>query len=133
MAKVVVILVVAVVALAASSADAVTRSSAVTKLCNGHTYGGIDANTFPAVAQLRAINLPPRTDRYAPPCLVAESVAGIVQSRWRQLPRRVWARGARWNGGIWRVTYQFHKTRDGGYMKMSAQKGAQRITANLLS
>jgi hypothetical protein len=62
----------------------------------------------------------------------AVTAAGIIQSRWRQLPRIVWARGARWNGGVWRVTYRFQKNRDGGYMKMSARQGAQLITANLL-
>jgi hypothetical protein len=127
MAKFVVILVLAAVALTASPASAVTKS------CNAHTYLGIDPNAFPAVANLRVFNLPPRTDGYAPPCLVAESVAGIVQDRWRQAPRVVWARGARWNGGRWHVTYRFQKTRDGGYMKMTARKGVQRITADLLS
>jgi hypothetical protein len=127
MAKFVGILALAAAALNASPAYAVTKS------CDGHSYGGIDPNAFPNVQHLRVIDLPPKTDGYAPPCLVAESVAGLVQYKWRQSPKVVWARGARWNGGLWHVTYQFQKTRDGGYMKMTARKDEQRITADLMS
>ena len=41
--------------------------------------------------------------------------------------------GARWDAGVWHLSYRFQKTRDGGYMKMTASQGARQITANLYS
>ena len=105
MAKFVVILALAAIALTASPAHAVTKVCMAVQL-----YFLISPNTFPKCRTPPAVNLPPRgIDGYAPPCLVAEDVAGIVQARWRHLPRVVWAKGARWNGGHWRVTYCFKK------------------------
>jgi hypothetical protein len=107
--------------------------------CNGHTYQAIDKYGFPAIQRLRAINLPLLTDGYAPRCLVAESVAGLVQDRWsvtHRLSSRVHPRGARWDGGIWRLTYQlrhFPPPDRNPYQYMTARHGTQLITADLTS
>jgi len=107
--------------------------------CNGLTYNLIDENGFPGIQHLRAINLPRLTDGYAPRCLVAESVAGLVQDRWSATHRfasRVHPMGARWDGGSWRLTYQlrhFPPPDSNPYQYMKARHGTQLITAYLTS
>jgi hypothetical protein len=134
MRKFLIVLPLAAALLAPSAAGAQTTK------CNGHTYFGIDPSAFPAIQQLRAINLPRLTDGYAPRCLVAESVAGLVQTRWRatrgHLPRLVHPRGARWDGGIWRISYQQRlgpAPDRNPYEYMTARRGRQLITAHLTS
>lgn len=86
--------------------------------------------------KLKAINLPVKTDGYAPRCLVAETIAGLVQDGFKKkgkLPQRVHPRGARWDGGVWTVSYKFQKTQDGGYQLMNARRGKQQVTAHLTS
>jgi hypothetical protein len=64
-------------------------------------------NTFPTVSRLRAVDLPRLTDGYAPRCLVAESIAGRIQTsfdRRGRLPRTLHIYGARWDGGRWRLS-----------------------------
>src|SRR5262245_29345486 len=107
-----------------------TAANAQTTICSGERYLLID-DGFPGVRALRAIDLPVLTDGYAPRCLVAEAVAGLVQDgvqRKQRLPAVVHPRGARWDGGLWSVRYRFQKTRDGGYQVMTARRGRQQIT-----
>jgi hypothetical protein len=95
------------VAAALLAAPATASAKAHVVRCDGHTYGLLDPSAFPGIGKLRAIGLPRRTDGYAPPCLVAEAVAAKVQVKWRRgmkQPTTVTVRGARWNGGRWRVT-----------------------------
>jgi hypothetical protein len=128
-----------IVLLLAAALFAPNTAGAQTTKCNGHTYLLIDPNGFPSIQQLRAVNVPPLTDGYAPRCLVAEGVAGLVQDRWsttHRLPRLVHPMGARWNGGIWRVSYQRRlgpPPDRNPYYYMIARRGRQRITANLTS
>ena len=91
---------VAAVAAAPARADHVT--------CRvGYYSPGADTDS-PTVRNLRAYNLPRRTDGYAPRCLVAEALVGKIQFRYGRsgtLPAKVWIYGARWNGGRWRCSY----------------------------
>lgn len=113
--------------IAAASAPAASAAQ-VTK-CSGKTYGGIDPSGFPSVSKLRAIDVPAKTDGYAPRCLVAETVAGQVQAHWHNHgPRVVWARGARWNGGHWRMSYRVVSKDEGTYAVITARHGDERIT-----
>jgi hypothetical protein len=57
------------------------------------------------VKNLRAHNLPRRTDGYAPRCLVAEAVLSEMDLEYPPLPARLNVYGARWDGGKWRCTY----------------------------
>jgi hypothetical protein len=59
----------------------------------------------PKVENLRAYNLPRRTDGYAPRCLVAAAVVAEIQLEYPPLPRRLNVYGARWSGGRWRCSY----------------------------
>ena len=96
--------------------------------CSGKTYGGIDRNGFPVISQLRAINLPRRTDGYAPRCLVAETIAGQVQRRQGSAPLRLRIHGARWDAGTWFVTRRFVRVKEGEVAKFTATHGRQRVT-----
>jgi hypothetical protein len=128
-------MIVGVAPLAAAALFTTPAANAQTTLCSGERYLLIDEG-FPGVRVLRAIDLPVLTDGYAPRCLVAEAVAGLVQDGVQQkhrLPSVVHPRGARWDGGLWSVTYRFQKTRDGGYQVMTARRGRQQITAHLTS
>jgi hypothetical protein len=98
--------------LAAALAVAGTAHAA-TVTCRPGAFGGVDRGAFPSVGFLRAINLPRRTDGYAPRCLVADSIGGLVQvgyeRRHGRLPTRVYPRGARWDGGVWRLRYELRQ------------------------
>lgn len=82
-------------------------AGAATTNCRVGFYAPGLEDATPRVANLRARNLPRRTDGYAPPCLVAETVAREVQTRASRSkrPARVRVFGARWNGGTWRCRY----------------------------
>jgi hypothetical protein len=87
------------VAAAPASADAVTCAPGQYLLIRGEN---------PRVADLRAHNLPRKTDGYAPRCLVAEAIAADVQralQNGEKAPRTVTAWGARWSGGKWKCRY----------------------------
>jgi hypothetical protein len=94
------LLVLAAVAPATASADHVS--------CRiGYYSPGADTAS-PTITELRAYNLPRKTDGYAPRCLVAEAIVGKIQFRYAdsgKLPAKVWIYGARWNGGRWRCSY----------------------------
>jgi hypothetical protein len=73
----------------------------------GYYSPGADTAS-PSITNLRAYNLPRKTDGYAPRCLVAEAIVGKIQFRFGRsgkLPAKVWIYGARWNGGRWRCSY----------------------------
>ena len=72
----------------------------------GHYLVGI-AHASPKPSNLRAHNLPRKTDGYAPRCLVAEAIVSEIQLRADEsgLPARLQVYGARWSGGRWRCTY----------------------------
>jgi hypothetical protein len=83
-------------------------ASAKTVSCRVGRYFPGTPNVNPTISKLKAINLPRLMDGYAPRCLVAESMAQWAIDDFRQghQPRkRVWLRGARWNGGHWRCKY----------------------------
>jgi hypothetical protein len=101
--------------------------------CDGKTYGGIDRNTFPVIYNLRAINLPRKTDGYAPRCLVAESIGGMVQvyagNHSGRIPTKVHIGGARWDGGTWRISYRMaNDANEDPYAKFTATHGRERVT-----
>jgi len=80
----------------------VSSAQARTTQCSGNHYLAIDPAAFPGIGNERAINLPRLTDGYAPRCLVADSVAGYIQSFFHQhsrLPRTLQIHGARWMPG----------------------------------
>jgi hypothetical protein len=88
-----------VVAAAPASADTVTCAPGEYLLIGGEN---------PRIADLRAHNLPRKTDGYAPRCLVAEAIAAEVQHALqdgKQAPRTVSVFGARWRSGKWRCSY----------------------------
>ena len=98
-------LLLAALALAAGAAAAPAAAHADSVSCRvGYYIPGADTAS-PTVTNLRAHDLPRRTDGYAPRCLVAEAIAGRIQDRFAErgsLPARVRVYGARWNGGRWR-------------------------------
>jgi hypothetical protein len=107
-------------------------ASAKTVRCNGHTYGLIDPSAFPGIGKLRAVNLPRKTDGYAPPCLVAEAVAAKVQAKWRhgiKKPTVVKVGGARWDGGRWRVSSRLVTQHFGSGTSTYAAAVARRVGA----
>ena len=84
-----------------------TASAAKVHCDTGHYAPGLDHGK-PEVSRLRAIDLPRRTDGYAPRCLGAESVAGEVKRAIQDTgdrPAQVRVFGARWNGGRWNCAY----------------------------
>jgi hypothetical protein len=90
-------------AIAAAPADAVTRRCRI-----GYYAPLLDKQTDPAVTKIRAVKLPRRTDGYASPCLVAESIAGEVQRLYHDRgkpPKQVQVFGARWGSGVWHCRY----------------------------
>ena len=86
----------------------VPPAQADTKRCRvGYYSPGADIRQ-PDITKLRAINLPRRTDGYAPRCLVAEAIVGRIQDRYEEtgaLPATVRVYGAAWSGGRWNCTY----------------------------
>ena len=72
----------------------------------GHYLVGIERSS-PKPSNLRAYNLPRRTDGYAPRCLVAEAIVSEIQinAEGGRLPERLQVFGARWSGGRWRCSY----------------------------
>ena len=62
----------------------------------------------PRIADLKAHNLPRKTDGYAPRCLVAEAIASEIQRALqdgKKAPRTVSTFGAQWSSGKWRCRY----------------------------
>ena len=83
-------------------------ASAATVRCKVGYYAPALDHGKPRVSKLRAIDLPRRTDGYAPRCLVAEAVADAVKRAIQDTgnrPAQVRVFGARWNGGRWTCTY----------------------------
>jgi hypothetical protein len=87
------------VAAAPASADTVTCAPGEYLLIRGEN---------PRIADLRAHNLPRKTDGYAPRCLVAEAIAAEVQRALqdgKKAPRTVSTFGAQWSSGKWKCRY----------------------------
>jgi hypothetical protein len=82
-------------------------ASAVTITCDPGEYLLVRGEN-PTIENLRAHNLPRKTDGYAPRCLVAEAIAAEIQGRLqqgREAPRTVSIMGAQWSSGKWRCSY----------------------------
>ena len=82
-------------------------ASAVTITCDPGEYLLVRGEN-PTIENLRAHNLPRKTDGYAPRCLVAEAIAAEIQrplQQGRKAPRTVSIMGAQWSSGKWRCTY----------------------------
>jgi hypothetical protein len=124
------------------SALGVSTAHAGTAKCRiGYYSPGLDDNRFPTIHRLRAIDLPRRTDGYAPRCLVAEAVAGLVKdgvaraakrhgSDFRfadHAPKKVRPMGARWTGGTYRVKYRVLQCDCDPYVQVTARRGGKRI------
>lgn len=89
--------------------------------------------SFPAVERVKATNVPRLTDGYAPRWLVAQGLVGVIQYRMSEgkgIPSRVWVRGARWNGGYWRVRYRVVTNGDWSYGRFTATHGSQTLQFN---
>jgi hypothetical protein len=107
----------------------------------GYYSPGLDDARFPTIHKLRAENLPRLTDGYAPRCLVAESVAGLVKDRVERAarregvnfrfdqhaPKRATPMGARWSGGVYRVKYRLLKCDCDPYVQVTATRGRKHI------
>ncbi len=92
---------------AAATAVAAAPASADTVTCEAGKYQLLHGEN-PRIANLKAHNLPRKTDGYAPRCLVAEAIASEIQRTLQnggKAPRAVTVYGARWNGGTWRCRY----------------------------
>jgi hypothetical protein len=101
---------VAAAALVAGAAPA----SAVTISCEPGDYPLINPRGEPKLTNVKAHNLPRRTDGYAPRCLVAEAVGAEIQLGVRadgKLPEHLRVYGARWSAGKWRCVYPEGKAR----------------------
>ena len=102
----------ATLAAVAALALPASASADVVRCTVGH-YAPTLAHGKPEVSRLRAVNLPRRTDGYAPRCLVAEAVAAEVKRAIQdtgERPAQVRAGGARWNGGRWNCAYEGART-----------------------
>jgi hypothetical protein len=132
----------AAVTVAVLLAAAPPAAEARTVKCRiGYYWPGLDDARFPTIHGLRAIDLPRRTDGYAPRCLVAESVAGLVKDGIaraarehgddfdfdRDAPKKVRPMGARWSGGTYRVRYRLLRCDCDPYVQVTATRGARRI------
>jgi len=132
----------AILALVAVSAFCPSSAQARTVKCRiGYFVPGLDDSRFPTIHRLRAVNLPRRTDGYAPRCLVAESVAGLVKDgvakasrehgddfRFAEhAPKKVRPMGARWSGGTYRVRYRLLRCECDPYVQVTATRGTRRI------
>jgi hypothetical protein len=100
---------VTLIALLATAATAVAAApaSAGTVTCAPGEYLLLRGEN-PRITDLKAHNLPRKTDGYAPRCLVAEVIAADIQralQNGEKAPRTVFAWGARWTGGKWKCRY----------------------------
>jgi hypothetical protein len=130
-------LVLAVVTLMPQAAEARSVNCEI-----GYYSPGLDDEQFPTIHRLRAIDLPRRTDGYAPRCLVAEAVAALVKDRVARAarrhgnhfsfaehaPRRVKPAGARWSGGTYRVRYRERE----GDVQVTATRGDRRVRFRII-
>lgn len=121
--------------------SAATAEARTVKCRIGYFSPGLDDSRFPTIHQLRAVDLPRRTDGYAPRCLVAESVAALVKDgvakaarkqgydfRFdRHAPRTVTPMGARWYGGRYRIAYRLLRCDCDPYVQVTATRGTKRI------
>jgi hypothetical protein len=122
--------------LAAALAALPAAASARTVRCHPGRYRLVDPLAFPGIGHLRAVDLPRRTDHYAPRCLVAEAIAADIQQFFtahKRLPRRLHVFGARWDGGRWRLRYRQVQSPDNPFVHAVARKGRRRVTMDLLS
>jgi hypothetical protein len=95
-------------ALVAATAITPATASADSISCRVGYYAPGADTASPTITNLRAHNLPRKTDGYAPRCLVAESIVAEIQRTYGDrgdLPARVRVYGARWSGGRWRCSY----------------------------
>jgi hypothetical protein len=79
------------------------------------------------------VNLPAKTDGYAPRWLVAEGAVGAIQSRMsegRGIPSRIAVMGARWYAGTWNVRYRVVTNGDYSYGKFVVSQGSKRLEFN---
>jgi hypothetical protein len=116
-----IVLILAVVPAAPASADHVSCPI-------GHYLYGLK-RAKPKPSNLRAYNLPRRTDGYAPRCLVAEAVVAEIQLDYSEEngpPARLRVFGARWSAGRWRCTYP-----DGRAICRKIGKPHRRVTMDL--
>jgi hypothetical protein len=122
----------AVLALAAPAG-----ASAKTVNCPGDEYDLIDADAFPVFGDLRAVNLPKKTSGYAPPCLVAETVAQEIQMSYEEpaeFTPEVHPFGASWDGGKYRCKYREKQGESNPYVAVtctSRKKKSRKITMNM--
>lgn len=125
----------ALLALAVAPASA----EAKTGRCPLPKYGLVDPSAFPGVQNLRVRNVPTASD-YAPPCLVAESVAALIQEGFAEspgpFPRTVRPRGARWDGGRYRCRYERRQGEDNPYEHAtctSVRRASRKVTMDLVA
>jgi hypothetical protein len=101
--------------------------------CNGNYYLLVNTHISPSVANIMAVGLPRLTDGYAPRCLVAEAIAGNVQqfrNGHHRYPKSLRIMGARWDGGVWRLSYVTRKADGRRYQHATAHQGTKRVTAD---
>jgi hypothetical protein len=126
-------------AVAGSTVAIAAPADAHTTTCRmGGPYSAVDETVFPAVYNVHAVNLARRTSGYAPRCLVADSIGGLIQqgsADHQRPPRRVRPMGARWDGGVWRVSYHERRVpgEDDVYLHAVARNSRQRVTMDLYS
>ena len=126
-----------VVSAAVAMLIAVPTASAKTIHCSGHRYRLIDGRAFPSISNLDATNLPTFTSGYAPPCLVAESLAADIQFYWSghyKLPKKDRPYGARWRAPTFKITYTKKPLKNepgNSYKYAVAKAGKEKITMHL--
>ena len=89
--------------------------------------------TFPGIYGARLVNVPKLTYGYAPRWLLVCGAAGQIQYAWassKPTPKRIWLRGARWDGGVWRVRKHLMPATSDVFMRYVLERGAQRIVMN---
>jgi len=92
---------------AAATAVAAAPASADTVTCAPGEYLLLRGEN-PRITDLKAHNLPRKTDGYAPRCLVAEAIAAEIQralQNGEKAPRTVSTYGAQWSSGKWKCSY----------------------------
>jgi hypothetical protein len=100
--------------------------------CKPGKYWLVQTDSDIQVEQLDVRGLPRKTSDYAPRCLVADALAGLLQSDYERRGRlrtKVTVMGARWSAGTWTVRFKrYLDTQSVPYLSVTARRGRGRIT-----
>ncbi len=103
--------------------------------CRVDQYGML-LNTYPGISSMKTRGLPAETDRVAPPCLVAESIARAIQATWalrQRFPHVVQPHGDGWHAAMFRCQYTERRGTENPYTVAACRHRHQLVTMDLIS